>query len=71
MTPEVIEYGRFSDLVYELSTGTGFLTEAPIYGVTVKIAVSATQAADSDKSRLFDSEPAARAYINSHFKEMA
>ena len=35
MTPEVIRYGEVTNYIYELSTGRGFLSDSPIYGVTL------------------------------------
>lgn len=34
MTPDVVEYGKTGDLIFEISEGTGFNRE-PIFGVTV------------------------------------
>ena len=74
MTPKVLQQAWVGNLVYELSTGKGFLSDAPMYGVTVlkpvcldldKASVAGMLEAErqDDLSRCFFKLEAARDYI--------
>lgn len=67
MTPHVIRYGKQNGLVYELSSGTAFLSGGTIYGVTVleccTYTLSVPKRRRTDLSKCFHSLREAEEYI--------
>lgn len=61
MTPNIIEYGRNGNLVWELSHGEGY-RQTPIYGVSV-LKHENNRTEKTDLSQMFDSSTKAYQYI--------
>ena len=67
MTPHIKRYGKQNGLVYELSSGTAFLSGGTLYGVTVleccNTTLSVPKRRRTDLSKCFHSLAEAEDYI--------
>lgn len=69
MTPNIVKYGKFNNLVYEISKGRGPLTGETIFGITFLELIdnkkNLVKKRRNDLCTCVDSLKAANAYINS------